>query len=832
MSINIKNNNSMKKNVFNFWILIALVCGLSLSVTSCKDDDKDELSAEEQEQQAIEQQEKEMTAYSVLNYLANMSNAPSDFLSGSYEPTIGMADGGDAGTRIVNTNDMETAAMRFADIAGADIDEDTPSYTWNDDQLGTMTYTKTNDGKSWATVDVNIKQIPGLQKIIYRSPEQGDNNGEFEGTAYYRFGDIVRRIVTSKDGSNNVEEWICVRPAFGPEGKEKSHWVTISPLSSDNVFTYTGSNDIDYALPTLLGDNHEHSQNFAELLFAICNPNEWEQNIINNQDNKKMLMFHDFHKDQLKYHTKFFWQRVQDGWVNEAKVFGNIFGLNKAQFQTMLKGEDGLNLLTHGYSWSTTFSNKPTLYRYRFVNGTDKEVNMHKEPIKGGIRYDFHSVTNEVIKAKIKLNVNEQYDVDHPYWVNPDFFGTEAPHYIIRHATGAELSSDGKEDPKQPLKGVYEHWVYNRHYGINDLTVPPETFDEHGNPINDSGYKNRAYYCQGDIVKDANGNRWMCVQPSGFGDTARFKKEPYSYFISFEKKPVVGVGINTDVPVSRNLAAQVLFSLSTLYQNYVPKMNDKTAVSYQIVQNMRDNLDVELSELIVKRDTLHKFKGKTEGESVPCSFVSTLYRDLANNLWVLRLVGDYTKDEAGGGRDMSWYYYMNYTDTTTPMRLSHLGDSACVMNYNKDKWVYQPWFDIATSKRVTHTNKKGKEEYYNAGPRTYVMGNYNIAIEQLIYKRGESVLTSLVQPANMYREPLILFAVKRVRDNGVKATSFDDGIEFSEFKMMKEIDEDFADDDPRVTNRISDAYQQCSPDVIFLEEKNWQFGMANNTRSY
>ena len=821
----------MKKRNFHLWFWAALLCGLSLSITSCKDDDNDNGQSDaQQEQQGREQQERDNDRFAILDQLANLSDAGDDFLAQKFEPTIGMPDGDDEGTRIVNTNDMETAAMRFADIAGADIDENTPSYTWNDDQLGTMTYTKTNDGKSWATVDVNIKQIPGLQKIIYRSPEQGDNNGDFEGTAYYRFGDIVKRIVTSKDGSNIWEEWICVRPAFGPEGKEKSHWVTISPLSSDNVFTYTGSNHIDYALPTRLGDNHEHSQNFAELLFAICNPVEWEQNIINNQDNKKMLMFHDFHKDRLKYHTKYFWQRVQDGWVNEADVFNNIFGLDKTHFQAMLKGKDGLNLLTHGYSWSTTFSNKPTLYRYRFVNGTDKEVNMHKEPIKGGIRYDFHSVTNEVIKAKIKLNVNEQYDVDHPYWVNPEFFGTEAPHYIIRHATGAELSSDGKEDPKQPLKGVYEHWVYNRHYGITDLTVPPETFDEHGKPINDSGYKNRAYYCQGDIVKDANGNRWMCVQPSGFGNDDRFKDEPYSYFISFEKLPIIGSGITTNVPISKSLAAQVLFSLSTLYQNYVPKMNDMTADSYKIVQNMRDNLGVELSELIVKRDTLHKFKGKTVGESVPCSFVSTLYRDLENNLWVLRLVGDYTKDEANGGRDMSWYYYTNYTGTTTPMLLSHLGDSACVMNYNKDKWVYQPWFDIATSKRVTHTTKNGKVEYYNAGPRTYVLSNNNIAIEKFIYKRGESVLTSLVQPANMYREPLIIFAVKRVRDNGVKATSFDDGIKFSEYKMMKEIDEDFADDDPRVTDRISDTYQQCSPDVIFLEEKKWQIGMDNSTK--
>ena len=67
----------MKKSVLHLWLIAALMCGMSISITSCKDDDKDELSPEEQEQQAIEQQEKEMTAYSVLDYLANMSNAPS-----------------------------------------------------------------------------------------------------------------------------------------------------------------------------------------------------------------------------------------------------------------------------------------------------------------------------------------------------------------------------------------------------------------------------------------------------------------------------------------------------------------------------------------------------------------------------------------------------------------------------------------------------------------------------------------------------------------------------------------------------------------------------------
>ena len=299
----------MKKITYTL-LMAALVCGLSLGITSCKDDDKDDSGDDGQEQLSEEQQEQNNAAYAILDNLADLSSANDNFLTQTFEPTIGTADDGDAGTRIVNTNDMETAAMRFADLVGVDINENTASYTWTDDELGTMTYTKTNDGKSWATVDVNIKQVPHLQKIIYRSPEQADNNGKFEGTAYYRFGDVVQK----KNAEGTQEYWICVRPAFGPEGKDKSHWVTIDALPKENVWTYTGSNGINYALPTGLGNNHEHSQNFAEMLFAICFPEEWENNIVNNL--KKIPMFHDFDKDNLKYHRKFFWDRVQKAWTN------------------------------------------------------------------------------------------------------------------------------------------------------------------------------------------------------------------------------------------------------------------------------------------------------------------------------------------------------------------------------------------------------------------------------------------------------------------------------------------------------------------------------------
>ena len=798
----------MKKKNLYFWLFGAILCSLSLSVTSCKDGDS-EPSAEEKAQQAQEQAD---IFWGVVDELAGVDAITDDYQNKTFEPIIGVPSEDNPLYRIVSTNDMETAVSRFNQLIGEDkIDESTAEYTYQNDAVGKLTYRKSTDGKSWATVDVSIKQMPRLERIIYMAPSQGDNNGAFEGTAYYRFGDVVEKI--NADGG--YEYWICVRPCFGPEKKEHSHWVTVSPLPKKNVWKYKGSNNIEYALPTKLGDNEEHAQNFAEMLYAICFPEQWEQNIINNQNNKKMRMFHDFDKSKLKYHSKYFWQRVQYGWVDDQNMFNKIFGVdNMAKVQEMLTSDDGLNLLTKGYSWITKglgATNSPTLYRERFTNGQGVESNMHQ----GG---KITAVSKEVIKSKIELNVEEQYN---DFWVHSDFFGTDAPHYIIRHATGAQLSSDGKEDPKKPLKGVYHYWVYNLHYRITDLTTPPETFDAQGNPTNDSGYKDRAYYTQGDIVKDAHGDRWVCVQSSAYGNADRFKEEPYSYFISFDKYPIVGVGMMTDVPASSNLAAQVLFSLEVLYQKYVPNVHNADANSYKIAQNMRDNLGVDLGELIAKRDTLHQFSKAEKAESVPCSFVSTLYRDDNDSICVLRLVADYTVEQAGGGRDMSWHFYTNYTGSTTKMLLSQLGDISYVKQYNQDKWVFQPWYDIATGVRSTKYT----------GPRTNETSEKNLKIENMLYTRGHSVLNGLV-PTNMYREPIIVFAVKRVRDNGVKALRFEDNTEFTEYKMMKDIDEDFQEDRTGITDIISDTYQRYSSHRIYLDEKNWQFGMANETKSY
>jgi len=75
---------------------------------------------------------------------------------------------------------------------------------------------------NFAEVDVNIRQIPHLQKIVYKAPGTGEN-GSFQGRSYYRFGDVIS--LPGEDGEK--EYWICVRPAFSVEGKEDSHWMSV-----------------------------------------------------------------------------------------------------------------------------------------------------------------------------------------------------------------------------------------------------------------------------------------------------------------------------------------------------------------------------------------------------------------------------------------------------------------------------------------------------------------------------------------------------------------------------------------------------------------------------
>jgi hypothetical protein len=226
-------------------------------------------------------------------------------------------------------------------------------------------------------------------------------------------------------------------------------------------------------------------QNLAEMLWAMTNPDKWEQNITDNPYtsifNKGVPMFNDFDKALVKYHSQQFWKRVNEGWEetkvtlskgNEVDLWHAILAESRSEMSTLLYNR-GLYLLCDGYSWNTTFSNSPTLYEYIYKYGRNAQSNCHDVTYaKPSAQVIYKNEPNKYIK----INVAEEYTDVHPYIVESRFFGDSDRRYIIRHATGDELSAltGTVYNKKFPIDGFTEVYNYNKRYGINKLSVEPE----------------------------------------------------------------------------------------------------------------------------------------------------------------------------------------------------------------------------------------------------------------------------------------------------------------------------------------------------------------------
>ena len=450
--------------------MAALVVGFGMSVTSCSDDDDDKKTPEQQEAEAEDAASK---FWNVVGQLTSMENYTEDYKGKTFDATIGEEDAANPLVRIVATNDMATAARRFAYlIDDMSVTENTSSFDWSDPEIGSMHYTKTTSGSSLAEVEVNISALPRLQKIIYKTPAQMGTNASFPGNAYYHFGDIVSRTYKDKDDNyaQKTEYWVCVRPPFGLEGKGDSHWMCISPLPKKNVKEIPTSTGNTYALPTCIGKNEEHMQNFAEMLYAILNPQDWWTNVTSTD---KLDIFYDFSHDQdkLKYHNQLFWTQVDKGWQS-AHVYELLFGekTTPASLNDQIKNK-GLNLLYSGYSWWKTFSWNLTLYRATYkVNTTDAmKKNMHDRVLQE---------VKDNCQPYPELNVVNNYTAAHPY-LESDFFGKNSgPHYIIRYSSGKDLAGfkpDVYSSLKNGTNGIMDVYNYNMYnYTEYGEKYPPQ----------------------------------------------------------------------------------------------------------------------------------------------------------------------------------------------------------------------------------------------------------------------------------------------------------------------------------------------------------------------
>ena len=763
-------------------LMAAAVLGLSVSVASCIDNiDNNGGKTPENQQEIV--QSKADKYWSVVSQLVSTDDYTPDYEGKTFEPVYGVAQEGDPTTRLVYTNDVATAAERFADIVEVEgIDENTQTYTFDDPDIGTLTYTKGDeDGAILATVDVNIKQIPSLKKIIY--VPGGLSNGHFEGKAYYRFGDVVSRQTTDYDGNAATEYWVCVRPAFGPEGKEESHWVCLNVLPKKNVYHYKGSNGTDYYLPTGLGTNKEQMQNLAEMLYAIYYPESWYQNVTQYAKDG-LKMFHDFSVSNIKYHNQHFWTKVQREWTRK-KICKDVFNASDDQMRESLRND--ISMLYKGYSWWTKTSWDCTLYIAGYKHGQGKEQNLHKAT--------YNSASHDM--KNITFDCREMGSS----WKNYSRFSNilHGLAWAVRHATGKELCANGRYDVKQPLNGCEE--VY-RYYSdvepMNDLSEDPEETDD-ADLLKNAPTDGQGSYLPGDVVKDKDGNRWFCITGSPWSPLHSDITDRTAWFVTADFNNVYNTDIFKYLPREEALPelAERLMDCFAVYMTTVGQNPFKPGINGQlgdVMQHVKDYAGVDWLETLVVRDSTWTFnsRGKTYSSRSHSYMFNLAYMDSKNaRISIARVILDHT--QAGTSRvncvvekeDGSKVHYDNmfvrvnkyyhtydptkmreltadekylgmntwclpWAVTSEKMRMVDLADQSKVDRYAKDdKWVTLPLFTIG----ATNTQRES--------PRTKVEST--VHPEDYI---GKSGLPRAQQTLGMYNEPILFLRVMKVEDKG------------------------------------------------------------------
>ena len=432
----------MKRKI-NLFLLGMLMLGIGGIFTSCNDDDLTE--EEKREQQVEEDNEQYLLAADFWRVVGQLSNAevlPDNWQDETFEPGIGIPSDKSATTRIVLTNDARAAVESFANLTGADVTNHN-IYIWKH-KIGTLTYERINDGTGWASVDVDIKQMPGLKRIIYCTPEQQGLNATFSGTPYYRFGDVIKK----RNDLGDWEYWVCVRPCFSPEGKGDMHWMCLGNLSSTDYETleYKGS---QWWWHKSLTTKVEHIKNLTEMTYAIMNPDEWMDYYTNNP---KKNLFHDFTFNNIAYHNRHFWKMVQNAW-NEPLKSGDEAG--KTVFELVMRRK-----------MSEVKADTAINFFYGKAQGPRRTwpINLQVARLKFT---DFRTIDIQSYSKRAdqyKFDIREYSKTGHG--VSSTYFIRDAYIYPLRYATGQQLlgSDPGYYQSMAKVNGIEDVYVFNKRY--------------------------------------------------------------------------------------------------------------------------------------------------------------------------------------------------------------------------------------------------------------------------------------------------------------------------------------------------------------------------------
>jgi len=251
----------------------------------------------------------------------------------------------------------------------------------------------------------------------------------------------------------------------------------------------------------------------------------------------------------------------------------------------------------------------------------------------------------------------------------------------------------------------------------------------------------------------------------------------------------------------------MLFAMHSLYRpaSYViPAAANESADRSRRVGHITTYGGVNLFEIFGQREA----DNPDVGYQYPCDFASTFYISQDNHDNVLRFIYDYTPSTNSTQLKKLYSFWTVYSaDNSKEMTFNDLSSADAVKKYADDKWVSHRWHDYTNSHDVPYSTNMGKLTPADIEKHDISWYMFDIKSDRKYYYGNG--------PMNMYREPLYLFAVKRVSDEGKRNNRFEDGTEFREHRMMKTVAKDLAADEP-FTYSLN-----CYKDYQDARDNNW-----------
>ena len=733
----------MKKT--NFFVLCVAILS-QLTITSCSDKElTEEERRQQQEQQADDQFLLASDFWHVVGQLSTAEVLPDDWQTKTFEPGIGLPSDKSATTRIVLTNQAEAAAESFENLTGADV-TNVNSYTWKRD-FGTLTYEQLHDGTGWAVVEVDIKQMPGLKRIVYCTPEQQGLNANVAGTPYYRFGDVVKK----KNANREWEYWVCVRPCFGPEYKGDSHWMCLGSLPAANIGSYKYKDNREWFWPKSLASNDEHIKNLSEMTYAIMNPEAWQNYYISNQ---KQSMFHDFSFKNINYHNQYFWKLVQEAWNEPIAEEGGqtVFQLLFHRTMSEVKADKQLRFFYGSGSGPGTFTWNICLTTALVTYPSFRLLNTQKHK-KSGDQYSFdireYSRTG---RADNSTYFNE--NGNNPYI------------YPLRYLRGDKLlgSNPNNYQSMNGVNDIYDVYVFNKHYKQNvGSQYDMKEFDS-------SSLEKRtfSYFQPGTVIREKEtGKLWICY--AGWyddgtnnvgGHKARFisfsnaigNEEPYS--VGSVSKSGKFMSVNLIPEAEAPMAMAFLFDFARTTDGQPNNAFRNACRQWQKVRT---------EDFIISYDTISPTSTKTDHlYAFSLAYEPAGRRTLGTQPYI-RMVADHSNNSGRSQGDpyLHYYFYKHYNDADRLgelLNLTHLFDAGAWVGsqpIKADRW--------SRCKLMGTQQRNGDFTQENCYPTSFNNYNYTYTDNQWLYTKGSG--SSLPKYTDAYFEPVVMASYLEIDDS-------------------------------------------------------------------